>query len=111
MARWENEDVSDLNLPDPQKVLKTYFGKNAAVAMETREAFAYTNTVDQSTSYHILYDRAEIIDPYNDRFTRSSSATRRFKKVSETCFNFYMKYLKTKNILYFTRARRIMMEK
>ena len=30
MARWENEDVSDLNLPDPQKVDKEYFGKSAA---------------------------------------------------------------------------------
>jgi len=111
MARWDNEDISGLNLPDPQDVQKIYFGKNAAVATETKEAFAYTNTVDQSVSYHILYDRAEIIDPYNDRFTRSSSTTRRFKKVSETCFNFYMKYLKTKNILYFTRARRLVMEK
>ena len=110
MARWENEDVSDLNLPDPQRVDKEYFGKSAA-SVQKKEGFAYRATVDQSESYYILYDRAEIIDAYNDRFTRSSSSTRRFKKVSKECFDFYMKYLKTKNGLYFTRARRLVMEK
>ena len=110
MARWENEDVSDLNLPDPQQVDKEYFGKSAA-SVQKKEGFAYRATVDQSESYYILYDRAGIIDAYNDRFTRSSSSTRRFKKVSKECFDFYMKYLKTKNGLYFTRARRLVMEK
>ena len=66
MARWENEDVSDLNLPDPQKVDKEYFGKSAA-SVDKKEAFAYMATVDKSNSYYILYDRAEIIDAYNDR--------------------------------------------
>ncbi len=110
MARWENEDVSDLNLPDPQQVDKQYFGKSADVVQE-KEAFAYRATVDESRSYYVLYDRAEIIDAYNDRFTKSSSSTRRFKKVSEDCFDFYIKYLKTRNSLYFTRARRLVMEK
>lgn len=110
MARWENEDVSDLNLPDPQQITKQYFGKSAA-SVDSNEAFAYSATVDKSSSYYILYDRAEIIDAYNDRFTRSSSSTRRFKKVSKDCFDFYMKYLKTRNGLYFTRARRLVMEK
>tara|TARA_R110000822_G_scaffold165023_1_gene305593 strand:+ start:152 stop:487 length:336 start_codon:yes stop_codon:yes gene_type:complete len=111
MARGEKEDVSDLNLPEPQDVQKLYFGKHAEVSSETKEAFAYVGTVENSASHYILYDRGEIIDPYNDRFTRSSSTTRRFKKVSETCFNFYMKYLKTRNTLHFTRARRLVMEK
>jgi len=110
MARWENEDVSDLDLPDPQRVDKQYFGKSAA-SVEEKEAFAYRVIVDDSESHYILYDRAEIIDAYNDRFTRSSSTTRRFKKVSKDCFAFYIKYLKTKNNLYFTRARRLVMEK
>ena len=110
MARWENEDVSDLDLPDPQRVDKQYFGKSAASVKE-KEAFAYRLIVDGSESHYILYDRAEIIDAYNDRFTRSSSTTRRFKKVSKDCFAFYIKYLKTKNNLYFTRARRLVMEK
>jgi hypothetical protein len=111
MTRGEKEDVSDLNLPEPQEAQKSYFGKHADVSLDTKEAFAYVSTVDNSSSHYILYDRAEIIDPYNDRFTRSSSKTRRFKKVSETCFNFYMKYLKTRNTLHFTRARRLVMEK
>jgi len=110
MARWENEDVSDLNLPDPQQVHKEYFGKSAA-SVQKKEGFVCRATVDQSESYYILYDRAEIIDAYNDRFTKSSSSTRRFKKVSKECFDFYMKYLKTRNGLYFTRARRLVMEK
>ena len=55
MARWENEDVSDLNLPDPQKVDKEYFGKSAA-SVDKKEAFAYMATVDKSNSYYILAD-------------------------------------------------------
>ena len=50
MARWENEDVSDLNLPDPQQVDKEYFGKSAA-SVQKKEGFAYRATVDQSESY------------------------------------------------------------
>ena len=110
MARWENEDTSDLDLPDPQNIEKLYFGK-AAEEVGKKEAFASINRVDSSESYYILYDRAEIIDPHNDRFTRSSSSTRRLKKVSKSCFDFYIKYLKTRNGLYFTRARRLVMEK
>tara|TARA_Y100000004_G_scaffold161753_1_gene190003 strand:+ start:400 stop:732 length:333 start_codon:yes stop_codon:yes gene_type:complete len=109
MARWENEDVSDLNLPDPEQVKRVYIGKSAAT-VEEKNAFAYTALAGDSKSYYILCDRAEIIDPYNDRFTKSSSLTRKFKKVSKGCFDFYTKYLKTKNNLYFTRSRRLAME-
>ena len=110
MARWENEDVSDLNLPDPQ-VTKKKFYESKGSETEEKNSFAMLSDVGKSQSYYILYDRAEIIDAYNDRFTRSSSATRKFKKVSKECFDFYVKYLKTKNTLYFTRARRLIMEK
>ena len=109
MARWENEDVSDLNLPDPEHVSRVYLGKSGE-SVEEKNAFAYTASTASYKSYHILYDRGEIINPYNDRFTKSSSVSRKFKKVSKECFDFYMKYLKTKNNLYFTRSRRLAME-
>ena len=54
--------------------------------------------------------RAEIIDPYNQRVAKSTIATRGFRKVCSLSFDFYMKYLKTRNNLYFTRARRLVME-
>jgi len=110
MGRGENEDVSNLNLPDPQSTERTYFGKSGEEIAE-KEGFAMVSEVDKTKSYYILYNRAEIIDAYNDRLSRSSSTTRKFKKVSKDCFDFYMKYLKTRNTLYFTRARRTMTEK
>tara|TARA_R110000737_G_scaffold82297_1_gene114629 strand:- start:330 stop:662 length:333 start_codon:yes stop_codon:yes gene_type:complete len=110
MARWENEDLSELDIPEPEKVERLYFGKTGEESNE-KDAFASLYRVDKSESYYILYDRAEIIDPYNQRVAKSTIATRGFRKVCSLSFDFYMKYLKTRNNLYFTRARRLVMEK
>tara|TARA_Y100000389_G_scaffold200415_1_gene240747 strand:+ start:2781 stop:3113 length:333 start_codon:yes stop_codon:yes gene_type:complete len=110
MARWENEDVSGLNLPDPQSTEKKFYGTRG-VETEEKNAFASVSNTGKSAFYYVLYDRSEVVDAYNDRLTRSSSQTRNLRKVSKNCFDFYMKYLKTKNTLYLTRARRTMMEK
>lgn len=110
MARWENEDISELNLPDPQTVERKFYGAKG-IETEEKNAFASLANIGKSQSYYILYDRAEVVDAYNDRLTRSLSQTRNLRKVSKKCFDFYMKYLKTKNTLYLTRARRTMMEK
>ena len=66
MARWENEDLSELDIPEPEKVERLYFGKTGEESNE-KDAFASLYRVDKSESYYILYDRAEIIDPYNQR--------------------------------------------
>jgi hypothetical protein len=110
MAKWEDEDVSNLNLPDPQYTERKFYG---AKGVETEEKNALASLVEtgKSQSYYVLYDRAEVVDAYNDRLTRSISQTRNLRKVSKKCFDLYMKYLKTKNTLYLTRARRTMMEK
>ena len=38
MARWEHEDVSNLDLPDPDKITHTYYGSDAS---ETAEDSAF----------------------------------------------------------------------
>jgi hypothetical protein len=110
MARWENEDVSNLNLPDPDLTERKFYGVKG-VETEEKNAFASMSETGRGQSYYILYDRAEMVDAYNDRLTRSISQTRNLRKVSKKCFDLYMKYLKSKNTLYLTRARRTMMEK
>jgi len=82
MARWENEDVSDLNLPDPQQVDKEYFGKSAA-SVEEKEAFAYRVIVDDSESHYILYDRAELMLTMTDLQDRPQEPEdlRKFQKI------------------------------
>ena len=110
MARWESEDVSGLNLPDPQSIKKRFYGARGEET-EEKNAFASLSDAGKNQFYYVLYERSEVVDAYNDRLTRSQSQTRNLRKVSKKCFDLYMKYLKTKNTLYLTRARRTMMEK
>lgn len=58
-----------------------------------------------SRQYFVLFDRGQIIDPFGIDSNKSTKNTK-YKKVSEDTFNNYLRYLKTKNSIYFTRARR-----
>lgn len=111
MARWENEDVSGLNLPDPIKVLKSYYDKNGKITTDEKIAFAIEAEVDEKKSYYIKYSRGEIVDPHHTDFNFKDKNYTVFKKVCQEAFEMYHKFLTTKNRLYFTRARRFLMEK
>ena len=50
MARWENEDLSELDIPEPEKVERLYFGKTGEESNE-KDAFASLYRVDKSESY------------------------------------------------------------
>jgi hypothetical protein len=45
MARWENENLEGLNLPDPEKKVYMFFG---AGGKESKEGDAFMKTVDNS---------------------------------------------------------------
>lgn len=116
MARHENEDVSELNLPkqNTRVLFFTVKGKKADESNALAKAVETLNGDDLfSKQFFIRYGRGEIIDPYSidsGYSQRKLSGMYKYKKVSEKTFTQYEKYLDTKNRLYFTKARRLIME-
>ena len=109
MARWENEDLSGLNIPEPAKVTETFYGKGADVA-EPKVAFAKIIAHGDRETYYVKSGRGYLLDPYHvDRLTHNRSFFD-FKKVNKNIFDLYMEYLKSTSRIFLTRARRLMME-
>ena len=114
MARWENEDISDLNIPDAPSVEEIFIDTNGKESSEEKGVAKSVKSSDGSSQYYIKYGRSELLDPH--QADSSYASTRRhahmykFKKVSEKTFEVYKKYLTSKNRIYFTRARRFLME-
>jgi|TARA_R110000824_G_scaffold143518_2_gene311215 hypothetical protein len=114
MARWENEDVSDLNIPDPVKSVTKFIGLKGEEAEEEQGIAKSVISSDSSRRFYIKYGRGEILDPY--QIDSSYAGPRRqvtmykFRRVPESAFDNYIKYLETKNRIFFTKARRILME-
>lgn len=112
MSRWENEDVSGLNLPDPDTIVYTFLDKNGKEIENEQQAVAKIASLNTKNTYYIKYGRGEIIDPHHvDTNVYKNDKYYVFKKVTETAFASYKKFLTTKNRLYFTTARRLIMEK
>ena len=112
MARWENEDLKGLDIPDAIAHSLDYLDKNGAEVDSENLAVAKIVSEDDKKAYYILYGRGEIIEPHqiDSNFNKNKLAYK-FKKVTEQAFSAYQKYLKTKNRLYFTNARRLVMER
>jgi hypothetical protein len=116
MARHENEDVSELNLPE-QNTRVCFFTVKGKRANESNALAKTVETLNGDNffckQFFIKYGRGEIIDPYSidsGYSQRKLSGMYKYKKVSEKTFTQYEKYLDTKNRLYFTKARRLIME-
>ena len=110
MARWEDEDLTGLNIPDPDDFNESLFDKTGKETKNEQIAFAKTSTVNDNKTHYLKYGRGEIVDPHQIDANSRNSHLYSFKRVNEQAFEQYMTYLKTKNRLYFTRARRILME-
>ena len=113
MARWENEDVSSLDLPDGTKMIIELYDKYGMGCENAQLSFAKMVTTEvedrTNTRYYIRFSRGELVDPHSvDNNLKTQLTT--FKKVNEKSFNQYMRYLETKNRLYFTRSRRLSQE-
>ena len=116
MARHENEDVSELNLPE-QNTNVSFFTTKGKKADEKNALAKTVETLNGdelfSKQFFIRYGRGEIIDPYSIDFGYSQkrlSTMYKYKKVSKKAFLQYEKYLESKNRLYYTKARRLIME-
>tara|TARA_R100000008_G_scaffold33121_1_gene18698 strand:+ start:1685 stop:2032 length:348 start_codon:yes stop_codon:yes gene_type:complete len=114
MARWENEDVSDLNLPDPEKIETTFIGLHGEETTEDKAMAKRVESSNGSVRFYVKYGRNELLDPHNADSSFAVARRRthlyKFKKVSKDTFDNYTTYLKNKNRLYFTKARRLVME-
>ena len=113
MGRGENEDISGLNIPSPPKVEIMFYDTKGN---ESEEKNAIAKKVSTSLTYEnisiqrfVLYGRGELLDPHGVD-SRANKSFYKYKKVSEDAFENYMKYLKSKNTMYFTRARRLVTE-
>ena len=111
MSRWENEDISDLNLPDQPDRTEMFLGIGGH---HTKENKAYAKIVINKTDdkreqrFYIRFGRGEILDAHRmDK--RIDEKLYKFKKVSKATFDLYKKYLSSKNLLHFTHARRSLM--
>mgnify|MGYP003114650715 CR=1 FL=1 len=116
MARGEDADLTGLNIPEPEK-LETVFlglrGKDSEEEMSFAKCVkSYRSGDDVSSQWFIRMGRGEIIDPYEIDYglSKKKLSALKFKKVSKEAFDNYKKYLECKNRLYFTRARRLVME-
>ena len=116
MSRGENADLSGINLPEPDSLEIMFLGlRGNNTEEETAFAKCATTTTVRdgpSSQWFIRMGRGEIIDPYEIDFgvTKKKLSSLKFKKVSKEAFDNYKKYLECKNRLYFTRARRLVME-
>jgi len=109
MGRWENEDVSNLDLPDPTDIVRVYLDKNGSETENESLGFAKISIDGDKSIYYILYGRGEIVDPHHVDYNVRKLSYYKFKKVDKEAFDSYVKFLKTKNRLYFTIARRKVM--
>lgn len=70
-------------------------------------AFCKEISTKNKTHYFIMFVRNMIFDPYGAYpLKRSDKDFCKYKQVSSDCFNNYIRYLKTKNHLYFVRSER-----
>jgi hypothetical protein len=113
----KKENVEGLNLPEPDRKVTFFFGKNGNNVEEkyalAKNVIHYHDQDRKSTQFFIRYGRGEIIDPYEVDFGVGKSKMAymyEYKKVSEKAFASYVRYLQTKNRIHFTNARRLIME-
>ena len=109
MARWEHEDVSNLDLPDPDRITHTYYGSDAS---ETAEDSAFAKLANNKgfKTYYIKYGRGDLFDPLGADKGKHNRPYFTFRKVEEKVFAYYMEYLSTLDRIFLTRARRALME-
>ena len=104
MARWENEDVAGMNIPDPEKIETKFIDLNGKDASQNRAVAKKVESSSGSTTFYIKYGRNELLDPHNADSSYASSRRQshmyKFKKVSQKTFESYTKYLESKNRLY-----------
>lgn len=83
------------------------FNEHATETNEPTQALAKIHEYDDGRlNYFVLFDGFAIVDLYGENYSRKNKASWKFKKVSASCFNSYIKYLQTKKKVCYTNASR-----
>ncbi len=107
-----NNDIEN----NEEKIVRRFYDKNGQVTRDETKSIAkicYDEKRGERTAfYYIRMYRGELLDPHaiDKNISPLNRAAFKEKKVNKSCFDGYVKYLKTKNRLYFTRSRRLSME-
>lgn len=112
MSRWENVDVSSLDLPDlpeREEVFLDVDGNPSEVHTAFAKKVSTTSEDKTENRFYVRFGRGTIVNP-NLMGKRINDKLYTFRKVSKKTFDLYRKYLLTKNLLFFTYARRSLMD-
>lgn len=108
--RMDDADLSGLDIPERPYKSESFYGKGANQVDES-SALAKILIIGQWEKFFIWFWRGELFDPYgSDILRKTQQESAKFKPISKDVFDNYMKYLKTKNRIYYTQARRLAME-
>lgn len=108
--KHNDEELKEIGIPDPASVEREYIGTGGKSVEKLDHAFAYRAIIDGTPTHFIKYSRGELADPYNATISKTlSKHLSSFKKVTADTYKNYVKFLETRNTLYFTRARRNLM--
>lgn len=92
-------------------IKETLFDRVGGVIIHAKEkSFAKvvctTSRDRRSETYHIKVHEGVPYDPWGMHSHRENYLEARLKKVAKETFDYYMMFLKTRNLLYMTRAQR-----
>lgn len=107
--RGDDADISFLDNVDRPYKSETYFGKSGN-QVDENASFCKVLVVGKWEKYFVWMWRNELYDPYGSDILKRDRVQAKLSVVSKETFVQYLRYLKTKNKLYFTRARRLNME-
>ena len=105
MSRHENEDISHLNLPDPKTNEVIYYLREGVAISEeeykdremvTQVCAKIVKHIDSDNSSYYIFcnNRTQMYDPDNYDVRYMIRNTWKFRKVSRTVFDLYIKFLK-----------------
>ena len=99
------EDISEFI--DYEKVEYTYYDKDANIITENVDiSCAYIALINDKKSYYVKVLRASLFNPEGMDSNKIKSLLTKFSKVKKETFDFYIDYLKTKQMNSLTWAER-----
>jgi len=111
MARYENESLSGLTLPETDEVNTQYIDKSGNLAQENNAVAKITKIHNKeedklNINYYIKHGRGMLFDPYGMDANKINSYNFQFKKVDHSIYSQYVQYLKTRRVIFLNYAQR-----
>lgn len=93
---------------EDQEEVVVFYGLAGKIVDSEPRALAKVITKNSKEYFFVWFWRGDLYDPYGpDILRKSQQFMSKFMKVNKEVFDFYYKYLKTKNRIYLTRAKRM----